>query len=130
MLRRAVLVAAAAVALIFAPSTAMAAPAPNYTAPGYPVTVSDSSPSVNHPIKVNVAGGTAHDRLTLTITPALAGNQGTDTNELNAKGSANYSVHFNEAGTSTLTITHSKVHVVSTPPLPGSAASPVRGRAH
>lgn len=64
MIRRAVLVAAAAVALVFAPTTAMAATAPNYTAPGYTVTVSDSTPRVNHPIKVNLTGGTAHDKIT------------------------------------------------------------------
>ena len=129
MIRRAVLVAAAAVALILAPNTAMAATAPNYTAPGYTVTVSDSTPTVNHPIKVNVAGGTAHDRLTLTITPALAGNQGTDTKEVNAKGGANYSVNFKKAGTYTLTITNSKGQVVSTQVVTVSAEAAGKGAA-
>ena len=117
MIRRTLLVAAAAVALIFAPTMAMAAP-PDYTAPGYTVTVSDSSPTVGHPIKINVTGGTAHDRLTLTI----SGVPGSDVKQLNANGGANYSVNFKKAGTYTLTITDSKGNVVSTQVITVSAA--------
>jgi hypothetical protein len=115
MIRRALLVAAAAVALIFAPTTAMAAPGPNYTAPGYTVTVSDSTPRVGHPVKFNVTGGTAKGRLTLTITQAGSDrNHGIDFTKLNAKGAGSFEVKFNKAGTYTVTIKDSKGHVIST----------------
>jgi hypothetical protein len=108
LIRRALLVAAAAVALILAPTTAMA-----YTAPGYNVTVSDPTPSVGHPIAVNVTGGAAWDRVTLTITPTTASIDKA-TKRLNASGAGRFRVTFKRAATYTLTLTDSKGRVVST----------------
>jgi hypothetical protein len=130
MIRRAVLVAAAAVALIFAPTIAMAATAPNYTAPGYKVTVSDSTPRVGHPVKFNVTGGTAKGNLILTITQAGSDrNHGIDFTKLNAKGAGSFEVKFNKAGTYTVTIKDSKGHVISTQVVTVSKEAAGRGAA-
>lgn len=85
-----------------------------YTAPGYNVTVSDPTPTVGHPIAVNVSGGTAQDKITLTITPTTASTDKVSTKQLNASGAGNFTVNFKKAGTYTLTLTDSKGHVVST----------------
>jgi opacity protein-like surface antigen len=109
LIRRAVLIAAAAVALILAPTAAMA-----YTAPGYNVTVSDPTPTVGHPITVNVTSGTPQARITLTIAPTTASTDKASTKQLNASGAGNFTVNFKKAGTFTLTLTDSTGHVVST----------------
>ena len=130
MIRRAVLVAAAAVALIFAPTIAMAATAPNYTAPGYTVTVSDPTPLVGHPVKFDVTGGTAKGSLTLTITQTGSTlNHGINFTKLNANGAGNFVVKFNKAGTYTVTITDSKGKVVSTQVITVSAEAAGKGAA-
>jgi hypothetical protein len=130
MIRRAVLLAAAAVALIFAPTSAMAATAPNYTAPGYTVTVSDPTPRVGQPVKFNLTGGTAKGRVTLTITQVGSDrNHGIQFTKLNAKGAGNFSVKFNKAGTYTVTLKDAKGKVISTQVIKVSKEAAGRGAA-
>jgi hypothetical protein len=62
MIRRALLVAAAAVALIFVPSVAMA-----YEAPGFRSSVSDPMPRENHPFTVTINGGVANAGKTIKL---------------------------------------------------------------
>jgi hypothetical protein len=74
MIRRAILVAAAAVALILAPSYAMA-----YNAPGFSSSVSDSTPAIGAPVTVTVQGGAANagQVIKLVITNTSTGSAST-----------------------------------------------------
>jgi hypothetical protein len=105
MIRRAVLVAAAAVALILAPSTAMA----YYGAPDFGFMVSDSTPSIGVPFTVHVADAEANEAVTLTITrnPASTSNPGARSliKTANAKGVVDFGVTLTEDGTWSLVST-------------------------
>jgi hypothetical protein len=108
----------------------MAATAPNYTAPGYTVTVSDSTPRVGHPVKFNLTGGTAKGAIILTITQAGSDrNHGIQFTKLNAKGAGNFSVIFHKAGVYTVTLKDSKGHVISTQVVTVSKEAAGRGAA-
>src|SRR5665648_820844 len=71
MIRRTILSAAAAIALVAMPMAAMA-----YDAPGYNTTVSDPTPAIGQAFTVTTTGATAGETLTLTITsnPATISN--------------------------------------------------------
>jgi len=127
MIRRIVMVAAAAATLILVPSAAMAFNAPmTYNAPGYTSTVSDSTPAIGQPVKVTIRG-VPHERITLTITSnrastntnviEVAGSSSrvkAQTKQLNANGVGTWTVRFTAAGVYTLTMTNVAGVVVST----------------
>ena len=100
MIRRAVLATAAAVALILTPSVAMA-----YNAPGYSSSVSDSTPTIGHPVTVTVSGGVANARqiIKLVVTP-VAGPRKPHTRatvlyqRANAKGVARFTFKLKTLG--------------------------------
>jgi hypothetical protein len=99
MIRRAVLVAAAAVALILAPSTAMA----EYGAADFGFTVSDSTLTIGVPFTVHVTNAEANQAVTLTMTrnPGSTTNPATRslTKTANAKGVVDFPVTLVEDGT-------------------------------
>ena len=135
MFRRAVLVAAAAaLALILAPSVAMAA----YNAPGFAATVSNPSPATGQPVTVTLSGAKANGAVTLTVTPDTASVRsgaiqidGTVTTSLtknaNASGVASFTVTLAAAGSFTLTFTNSAGAVVSTQTLTAHAVGGASG---
>ena len=90
MIRRSALVAAAAVALVLAPSAAMA-----YDAPGYNTTVSDSTPSAGATFTLRVTGVDPGAVVTLRV----AGRSFTAT--ANADGGAVFRVSIRTLGTYT-----------------------------
>ena len=128
MFRRAVLVAAAAaLALILAPSAAMAA----YNAPGFSATVSNPSPATGQPFNVVLSGAKANEAITLTITsdPAsissdsiqIAGTKSL-TKTANASGVATFAVTLTAGGTYTLALTNASGAVLSTQTVTAHAA--------
>jgi len=90
MIRRPVLVAAAAVALALVPSAAMA-----YDAPGYGTTVSDATPAVGSAFSLTVTGVDPGAVVTLKV----AGKSYTAT--ANANGAATFTVTLTAVGTYT-----------------------------
>ena len=111
MIRRALLVAAAAVAVILAPSAAMA-----YTAPGFNCTLSDSTPNIGTPVTMVCTGAAAGEVLTLTVTRTPAANFGTKvlTATANASGVATFTVTFSPAGSYSLVVKGASGTVIST----------------
>jgi len=119
MIRRIIMVAAAAVALVLTPSVAMAFNAPmTYNAPGYTSTVSDSTPAIGQPVKVTICG-VPHERITLTITSnqaststnviEVAGSSSrvkAQTKQLNNNCAGTWTVRFTAPGVYTLTMTN------------------------
>ncbi len=126
MLRRALLVAAAAVALILAPSVAMA-----YEAPGFNATVSDPTPGIGQAVTVSLSGNAANAAVTLTVScsPSVAGvlidgvTGATRTKNANATGVVSFSVAVNGTSTCTLTMTSATGNVLATQVLTVSAAN-------
>ena len=109
MIRRALLVAAAATALILTPSVAMA-----YNAPGYGCFVTPSTHIPGHPIKVHCSHGHAKEKMTLTVTstPASIKSSGIQiagtkalTSTMSASGAVAFAVTLTEAGTYALVAT-------------------------
>ena len=97
MIRRILLVAAAAVALILAPSVAMAA---GYHAPGFSTSVSDSTPAIGHPVTVTINGGAANagQMIRLVIT-SDAGVTMSFSKRANANGVVKFTFKLSAAGT-------------------------------
>lgn len=131
MIRRTVLVAAAAVALILAPTAAMA-----YDAPGFTSTVSDSTPALGQPVTVVISGADANAPVTLTITsnPASLSNDtiqiaGTKslTKTANASGVVSFTVTLTGVGSFLLTATNAAGAVISTQTLTVAAAGAASG---
>ena len=127
MIRRAVLVAAAVVAVILTPSVAMA-----YNAPGFTSTVSDSTPAPGAPVTVVITGADGHAPVNLTITsnPASISNEaiqiaGTKslTKAANKRGVATFTVTLTAAGTYKLVATNAAGAVMSTQTLTVGAAA-------
>jgi hypothetical protein len=112
MIRRVVLVAAAAVALILAPGTAMA----QYDASG--VVMSGSAPTPGVPFTVHASGAKADEKVTLTIRrhPASHDNPGARvlTKPANASGVADFAVTLPEDGSYTLVSTGATGAVLGT----------------
>jgi hypothetical protein len=126
VIRRLFLVAAAAVALMLAPTVAMAFNAPMaYNAPGYNSTVSDASPGIGQKVTVRFTGKPL-ERITLRVTCVPASASGvievagsaslakSQTKQLNSKGEGTFSLRFKAAGVCTLTMTNAAGAVVST----------------
>lgn len=114
MLRRSIMAAAAALALIAIPTAAMA-----YEAPPVPVTVSDATPSAGEPITFSVTGK-ADEALTLTITSAgdasaieIAGTKSL-TKTADAAGVATFTVKLADGGNYTLVATDASGAVLGT----------------
>ena len=128
MIRRAVLAAAAAVALILAPSAAMA-----YNASGFSCTVSDPTPAAGVPFTVVCSGAQPGAVLTLTVTRNPAANFGTKTftATANANGVATFTVTVAPAGAYSLMVKGASGAVISTQTLKvlgvGAASPPVKG---
>ena len=120
MIRRAVLVVAAAVALILAPAAAMA-----YAPAGFSVPVTDPTPAVGVPLAdpppaavpftVHATGANANEAVTLTMTPDPA-SIGTKslTQIANAQGVVDFVVTLTEDGTYVLVSTSASGAVLST----------------
>lgn len=103
MIRRAILVTAAAVALIVAPTAAMARASAGFSFP-----VTDSTPAAGVPFMVNASGAKANEAVTLTITrdPASSGNPPKSfTKTANASGVVEFAVTLTEDGTYVLVST-------------------------
>ena len=96
MIRRILLVAAAAVAVVLVPSVAMAA---NYNAPGYSSSVSDSTPTVGHPITVTVNGGLANAGKMITLVITSDNSTMSLTRRANANGVVKFTFKLSAAGT-------------------------------
>jgi hypothetical protein len=92
MIRRALLVAAAAVALILTPSVAMA-----YNAPGFSSSVSDSTPSIGQSTTVTVNGAGAGEMIKLVITSASSTRSMSQ--KASASGVAAFTFTLSAAGT-------------------------------
>ncbi|HEY5516287.1 MAG TPA: hypothetical protein VIK12_08780, partial [Pengzhenrongella sp.] len=92
MIRRAALVAAAAVALVLAPTAAMA----DYNGQPYSSSVSDSTPAIGSPVTVTVLGVAPGTVVTLKVSDGQV-----LTATANASGVASFSVTFSAAGTFT-----------------------------
>ena len=141
MIRRAVLVAAAAVALILAPSVALAsAPA------GASLPQADSTPAARVPFNIVASGAKANEAVTLTMTPdpASIGTRSL-TKTANARGEVVFAVTLTQDGTyvltsrsasgvvlSSQTVTvsdHGAVIVAGTSAAAGTAASVTAGKA-
>ena len=110
MIRRTILSAAAAIALVAMPTAAMA-----YDAPGYNTTVSDPTPAIGQAITVTTTGAVAGETLTCTITsnPATISNDAitiAGTKALakvaNASGTVTCTITLTAAGTYTLAVTN------------------------
>ena len=108
MIRRTLLVAAAAFALILAPTVAMA-----YNAPGYTSSVSDPTPAVDQPITVTLQGGAANANQLITLKITGAGTKSL-TATANASGVASFTFVLGASGAYTLTMTNEAGAVVST----------------
>jgi len=94
MIRRILLVAAAAVAVVLVPSVAMA-----YNAPGYSSSVSDSTPAVGHPVTVTVNGGPANAGQMITLVITKGDFTMSLTKRANANGVAKFTFKLSAAGT-------------------------------
>src|ERR1035437_5569658 len=140
MIRRAVLVAAAAVALILAPTAAMAQAPAGFTVP-------QANPTAaGVPFKVIASGAQANEAVTLTMTPdpASIGTRSL-TQSANARGVASFAVTLTKDGTyllvsksdsgvvltsQTVTVSdHGAVIVAGTSAAAGTAASVTAGKA-
>jgi len=108
MIRRAILVAAAAVAVILVPSAAMA-----YDAPGFSSSVSDATPAVGQSVTVVINGGAANANQVITLTIAGASTK-TLTATANASGAATFTFTLSAAGAYTLTASNASGAVIST----------------
>lgn len=127
MIRRALVVAAAAFALILAPSAAMA-----YNAPGFTSSVSDPTPALGAPVTVVISGVKAHEEVTLTIssTPASISNDAIQiagiksrTKTASASGVVSFTVTLTAAGSYALSATNAAGAVISTQTLTAGAAA-------
>lgn len=116
MVRRALLTAAAAVALVALPAAAMA-----YDAPGYTTTVTDPTPAIGQAFTLTTDGQTAGEQLILTVTsdPASIGNDkiavaGSRSlaKTADADGAASWSITLSAAGTYTLAVTNAAGQLV------------------
>ena len=111
MIRRAILVAAAAVAVILVPSAAMAA---DYEAPGITATVSDTTPGVGQSVTVIINGGAANANQAITLKVACTNGTKTLNTTANASGTASFSFTPTGAGVCTLTASNASGAVIST----------------
>ncbi len=116
MIRRAVMVAAAAVTLTLVPSAAMAQAVASRAPAGVGSSVVDSSPSPGVPFTIRAAGASANESVTLRITrrPALNGNPPRSlTKSANARGVVEFVVTIAEDGTYTLVSTSARGSTLS-----------------
>jgi hypothetical protein len=140
MIRRAVLVAAAAVALILAPAAAMAQAPAGFSPPQV-----DSTPAAGVPFKVIASGAKANEPVTLTMTPDPASLGITSLTQIaSARGVASFVVRLTADGTyllvsksasgvvltsQTVTVSdHGAVIVAGTSAAAGTAASVTAGK--
>ena len=110
MIRRTILSAAAAIALVAMPMAAMA-----YEAPGFNTTVSDTTPAIGQAFTLTTTGAVPGETLTCTVTsnPATISNDAitiAGTKALakvaNAAGTVTCTVTLTAAGTYTLAVTN------------------------
>ena len=110
MIRRTILSAAAAIALVAMPMAAMA-----YEAPGFNTTVSDTTPAIGQAFMLTTTGAVPGETLTCTVTsnPATISNDAitiAGTKALakvaNAAGTVTCTVTLTAAGTYTLAVTN------------------------
>jgi LPXTG-motif cell wall-anchored protein len=94
MIRRAFLVAAAAVALTLTPSVAMA-----YDAPGFDSSVSDSTPSIGAPVTVSIDGGAENAGKVIRLEITSASGTKTMSATADSNGVATFTLTPTAAGT-------------------------------
>jgi LPXTG-motif cell wall-anchored protein len=120
MIRRALMLVAAAALLVLTPSVATAAP--SYSAPGYTVTVTDATPATGQCITMTVSGGAANAAIVYTLTAT-----GPSTTSLNATANASGAASFQfcptAVGDYTLTVTNPDGAVVATQTITVHAAT-------
>lgn len=109
MIRRILMLVAAAALALLAPSVALA----DYEAPGFSSTVSDSTPAAGQCITMTVNGGEANagEVFTLNVTGPEAKSSTATANE---DGVAKFQVCLSKVGEYTLTVTNSAGQVVAT----------------
>ncbi len=108
MIRRALILVAAAALTLLVPSVAMA----DYAAPGFSSTVSDSTPAAGQCVTMTVDGGAANagGAFTLSVTgPSTT----SSTQTANASGAVSFEVCLSAVGDYTLTVTNSAGSVVA-----------------
>jgi LPXTG-motif cell wall-anchored protein len=126
MIRRAVLVAAAAAALIFAPTAAMAA----YDAPDFSASVSDSTPAVGQSVTLTVMGGMANANQPMRLVLTSGSTSPRTLNATaNASGVATFTFTLGSAGTFTARVFNAAGALVSDQTLTVTAASAASGGA-
>jgi LPXTG-motif cell wall-anchored protein len=120
MIRRALMLVAAAALLVLTPSVAIAAP--SYAAPGFTVTVTDSTPASGQCTTLKVDGGAANAGKVFTLNVA-----GASTTSLTAtsssSGVASFQVCLTKVGDYTLTVTNPDGAVVATQTITVHAAT-------
>jgi LPXTG-motif cell wall-anchored protein len=108
MIRRALMLVAAAALLVLTPSVAMA-----YEAPGFTSTVSDSTPAAGQCITMSVNGGAANAGTVFTLT-ATGPSTTSLTATASAAGAASFQFCPTAVGDYTLTVTNPAGSVVAT----------------
>ena len=121
MIRRILLVAAAAVALALVPSAAMA-----YDAPGFDSSVSDATPAPGSSVTM-IVKGLPNQALKLTVTYSVGGVK-TYRTTANAKGVATFTFKAASSGTMTAVVTNAAGDVVSSQELTVSGSGPGNGK--
>ena len=111
MIRRALMLVAAAALLVLTPSVAIAAP--TYAAPGYTVTVSDATPASGQCTTLTVSGGAENAGKVYTLN-ATGPSTTSLTATANASGAASFQVCLTKVGDYTLTVTNADGAVVAT----------------
>ena len=115
VIRRTTMVAAAGLALILAPTAAMA-----YQAPGFSTTTTDATPTIGEPITITSTGAATGAALTLTVTsnPASISNDsiqiaGTKSStKVATSAGVTWSVTLSAAGTYTAAVTNAQGQLV------------------
>ena len=120
MIRRALMLVAAAALLVLTPSVAIAAP--SYAAPGFTVTVTDATPASGQCTTLTVDGGAANASKVFTLN--VTGPSTTSlTATSNASGVASFQVCLTKVGDYTLTVTNPDGAVVATQTITVHAAT-------
>jgi hypothetical protein len=110
MIRRTVLVLAAAVALLLTPTAAFAHNDPHHGShhdPQLTCRLSDSTLAPGQLVKIQCSGGRSHERVALTVDGSTS-----HTTQLNSRGEGSFTIRLRAEGTHTITISSARGAVV------------------